>query len=153
MIERRADGDALVIQTAGRASIVVRVRGFEGISGLDSVLDVEPGRISVAHASAVVIGSLPGLDDEAIARITERRIRGLPVQDISELADQLSPDAGRRMLARYSDLSRFATVEPDAWILVARATRGTPPVTVVIEARIARAGERAAIVRQRSWSS
>ena len=129
------------------------MRGFETLGGLDSVLDVEPGRVSLAHASPTVIGALPGLGDEAIARITERRVRGLSVDDMSVLAGQLSPDAGRRMLARYSDLTRFATTEPDAWIVVSRATLGAPPVTVVIEARIARAGDRAAIVRLRSWSS
>ena len=137
----------------GSVREISRVRGFETLGGLDSVLDVEPGRVSLAHASPTVIGALPGLGDEAIARIIERRARGLTLDDMSALAGQLSPAAGRRMLARYSDLSHYATTEPDAWILEARATRGAPPVTAVIEARIARAGDRAAIVRLRSWSS
>lgn len=137
----------------GSVREIVRVRGFETVSGLDSVLDVEPGRVSLSHAPAAVIGSLPGFGDEAVARITERRARGLPLGELSELAGQLSPEGSRRMLARYSDLAHFATTEPDAWILVARATRGAPPVTIIIEARIARAGDRAAIVRLRTWSS
>lgn len=130
---------------------IARVRGFETLGGLDSVLDVEPGRISLAYAPLAVVAALPGLDGEAVGRIAERRARGLPTQEMEEFASGLSPNARRALLARYSDLARFATVEPDAWIVVSRATLGAPAVTVEIEARLVRAGARAAIVRKRAW--
>jgi general secretion pathway protein K len=129
---------------------IARVRGFETLGGLDSVLDIEPGRVSISHAPLAVIAALPGIDEEAVGRISEQRARGLPAVEIQELASGLSPDSRRALLARFSDLARFATVEPDAWIVVSRATIGAPAVSVEIEARLVRAGNRAAIVRRRA---
>ena len=128
-----------------------KVRGFESMGGLDSVLDVEPGRVSLARAPPAVMAALPGIDDEILARIAERRARGMSVGDVATLVTDLSPDTRTRLLARYSDLVNAATSEPDAWILQGRATAGAPSVTVVVEVRLVRAGDRAAIVRKRAW--
>ena len=127
------------------------VRGFESLTGLDSVLNVEPGRVSLARASLAVISALPGVDEELVARIAERRASGTPVEDLANLASQLSPAARTRLLARYADLATAATAEPDAWILQARATVGVPAVTAIVEMRLVRAGDRAAVVRKRAW--
>lgn len=130
---------------------VSRVRRFEALRGLDSVMSVEPGRVSLTHAPLAVIAALPGIGAEALGRIAEQRARGAPASDMTDLVSQLSPSARERVLARYSDLVHVATLEPDAWILQARASVGSPPITVVIEVRLVRAGDRAAIVRRRMW--
>jgi general secretion pathway protein K len=130
---------------------LARIRGLESVPGLESVFGVEPGRIALAHASMGVISALPGIDEEALSRIGERRASGAPVGDVTELASQLAPASRERLVARFSDLTRASTVDPDAWIVQSRATVGTPDVTVVVELRLTRAGARAAVVRRRSW--
>jgi general secretion pathway protein K len=132
---------------------ITRLRGFEKMRGLDSVFTVESGRVSLANAPLDVIAALPGMSEEIVARIAEERARGARVEDMAALAGALSPGARERMLARYSDLVHAATVETDAWILQARADAGAPAVTVVVELRLVRAGDRAAVVRRRTWVS
>jgi general secretion pathway protein K len=132
---------------------ITRVRGFEKMLGLDSVFTVETGRVSLADAPLDVIAALPGMSYEVVARIAEERARGARVEDMTGLAGSLSPGARERMLARYSDLVHAATVETDAWILEARADAGAPAVTVIVELRLVRAGDRAAVVRRRTWVS
>jgi general secretion pathway protein K len=130
-----------------------RVRGFESMHGLDSVFTVEPGRVSLANASLNVIAALPGASDEVVGRIQEKRSHGEPVNDMAALSGELSPGAREKMLARYPDLVHAATVETEAWILQARADAGSPAITVVVELRLVRAGDRAAVVRRRTWVS
>jgi general secretion pathway protein K len=130
---------------------LARVRGFEEMRGLDSIFGVETGRVALAHAPLSVIAALPGLGGEAKARIAEERTRGVRPEDLTAIAAQLSPDARRLMLSRYADLVHSATIEPDAWIVQGRATVGSPAVTVIVEVKLVRAGDRAAIVRSRAW--
>ncbi|MGH7620913.1 MAG: general secretion pathway protein GspK [Gemmatimonadaceae bacterium] len=130
---------------------IARVRGFEKLHGLDSLLSVEPGRVSLALAPLSVLAALPGIGEEALSRVAEQRARGAGSGDLMELTAELSPGARQRVLARYSELVHAATSEPDAWILEARATTGSPAITVVIQVRLVRAGDRAAIVRRRTW--
>jgi general secretion pathway protein K len=130
---------------------ISRVRGFETMHGLDSFFTVEPGRVSLASASLDVISALPGMSDEVVGRIEEKRSRGEPVNDMAALSGELSPGAREKMLARYPDLVHAATVETDAWVLQARADAGSPAITVIVELRLVRAGDRAAVVRRRTW--
>lgn len=132
---------------------ISRVRGFETPVGLDSLLGVEPSRIALDHAPLMVLASLPGFTAETVARIAERRMRGVPIRDLLALSGELSPGTRESLLARHPDLARLTTTEPDAWIVTSRARVGTPPVTAMIEVRLVRAGSRAAIVRRRSWVS
>ena len=132
---------------------LARVRGFEDMPGLDSIFGVETGRIALVHAPLSVIAALPGLGAEAIGRIAEERARGERPEDLTAIAAALSPDARRLMLSRYADLVHDATVEPDAWIVQGRAAAGSPAVAVVVEMKLVRAGNRAAIVRMRVWTA
>jgi type II secretory pathway component PulK len=132
------------------------VRGFgpEELpdSVLDSVLTVEPGRIVWDRAPLAVLASLPGMTPETLGVIADLRLRGLSVGDVSTLSPLLSPSAAQTLSARYADLQRLTTSEPDAWLLIARGHSGhAPVVTATIEDRIVRAGTRAAVVRR--WST
>jgi type II secretory pathway component PulK len=127
------------------------VRGFDSLARLDSLLDVEPGRISLQHAPEAVLFALPGFGPEVVGRIAELRARGQPIPDLVVLGGSVSPAAREAMLARYAHLVRLTTTEPDAWIVTARGHAGPKPVTYVLEVRLVRAGDRAAIVRRRSW--
>ena len=128
---------------------LVLVRGFATVAGLDRVAWVEPGRVAVGHAPLAVLATLPGFGEEALARVAERRARGAPDASLTALAAELSPGAREQLGARYADLVRIATTEPDAWILTARGAAGAPVVVAEIEVRLVRAGPRAADVRKR----
>ncbi|HEY9478916.1 MAG TPA: hypothetical protein VIP79_02460 [Gemmatimonadaceae bacterium] len=127
------------------------IRGFDAFTGLDSMLGVEPGRIDLGHAPLPVIAALPGFTSEAVSRVAEERLRGVPLTDILSLGARLSPSARSMLVSRYADLARLTVSEPDAWILTSRAHAGEPAIIAVAELRLVRAGSRAAIVRRRSW--
>jgi len=127
------------------------VRDFDAIGGLDSLLDVEPGRIDLSHAPLVVLAALPGFTSEAVSRVAEERLRGVPTTDLLALSDRLSPAARSTLVSFYADLARLTVTEPDAWILESRSSAGDPAITEVVELRLVRAGTRAAIVRKRKW--
>jgi general secretion pathway protein K len=133
-----------------------RVHGF-GVdvlsdSVLDAVLTVEPGRIVWDRAPPAVLASLPGMTPEAVARVMELRVRGLPVGDATTLSATLSPVAAKMLTARYGDLQRSTAAEPDAWLVTARGHDGVAPtLTATIEVRLVRAGARAAVVRR--WTT
>ena len=130
---------------------LARVRGFNNLGTFDTILTVEPGRISIATAPLLVLSSVPGFTDELLAKIAEQRAAGKQVSNLLTIAAQLSPDARDALMRHYDEATRLTSVDPDAWIVTARAERGVPPVSVTVEARIVRAGSRGAVVRYRYW--
>jgi general secretion pathway protein K len=129
------------------------VRGFASLETgvLDSLLTVEPGRVLLDRAPPAVIASLPGLGDEALARLQESRLRGEPAVDVFALDARLSPHGSELLRSRYGDLARLTVTEPDAWILTSVGHSGISAATATIEVRLERAGDRAAVVRRRAW--
>jgi len=130
---------------------LTRVRGFEALVGLDSVLGIDPDRVVLDRAPLAVVAALPGFTVEAVSHIADHRARGAPVPDLLSLGAELSPAGRSALLADYQNLVRLTTSEPDAWLITARAVAGAPPVTFVLELRLVRAGDRAAVVRRRTW--
>ena len=128
-----------------------RVRGLEHLAGLDSMFGVDPDGIVLSRAPLSVVGALPGFTSEAVSRIAEHRVRGAPIGDLLAFSAELSPVARDSLRARYQDLVRMLSPEPDAWILTVQGTVGLPPITTTLELRLARAGTRAAIVRRLTW--
>ena len=128
-----------------------RIRGMSDLPGVDTLLGVEPGRIPLGRAPLAVVASLPGIGEEAVARLAELRSRGQQPGDLLAFAAALSREARAEMLARYPELVALVTTEPDAWIVASRAGEGTRAVSATIEVRLVRAGTRAAIVRRRTW--
>jgi type II secretory pathway component PulK len=127
-----------------------RVRGWDKMH-LDSVLDVEQGRVDINLAASPVIASLPGFDEEAVFRLFELRARHERVEDIITFAHFLSPESQARLLSSVDELTHLITYEPDAWLITVTASSGEPEVSSVLEVRIVHSGTRAAIVRVRSW--
>lgn len=127
------------------------LRGYASHPRLMAALGTEPGRLPLGHAPAPLLAALPGFGPEAVARVMELRSRGEAVPDIVALGGLLSPLAREALLARYADLIRLTTTEPDAWILTSVGESGSPPIRYATEVRLVRAGDRAAIVRRRSW--
>jgi hypothetical protein len=130
---------------------LARVRGFERLGGLDSVFDVESGRISIANAPAVVLAAVPGLTHETVVRILDWRARGVQVVDLLDLLGAVSRPSGDSLFARFPDIARLATLEPDAWIVRGTGTAGLPAAEVRVELRLVRSQDRAIVVRRRVW--
>lgn len=132
---------------------IALVRGFaETGSVLDTILGVEPGRVFLARAALPVVAGLPGMGEEAVSRIAERRARGASALELLAFAGELSGEARATLVAHYAELARLTTSEPDAWILTSVARDDGSPVTAGMEIRLVRAGARAAVVRRRSWT-
>ncbi len=130
---------------------LARIRGLDQPSGLDSVFGVESGRIPLGRAPRAVLMALPGFTEELADRIAELRDRHALPADLLTLAGALSPSARDSLSARYAEVVSLVTIEPDVWIVTARARDGVSPAIATVEVRLARAGARAAVQRHRTW--
>ncbi|HET7586182.1 MAG TPA: hypothetical protein VFK13_14815 [Gemmatimonadaceae bacterium] len=127
------------------------VKGFEHLSGLDSVFGVRSGRVVINRAPLVVVGALPGFGDEAVGRIADLRARGIWLTKLEDLESDISPAAREELIAHAEELAHVATMLPEEWILTCRGTSAASPVVVIVEERLARSGRRVAVVHRRSW--
>jgi general secretion pathway protein K len=130
---------------------LARIRGLDQLSGLDSVLGVDPGRIPLGRAPRAVLMALPGFTEELADRIAELRERRALPADLLTLAGALSPSARDSLSARYAEVVSLVTIDPDVWIVTARARNGVSPPISTVEVRLARAGARTAVLRHRNW--
>lgn len=129
---------------------LARVRGFEQLPGLDSVLGTIPGRISLATAPVPVLMAVPGITRETAEQIVALQQAGAPLTDLLDITRLVSAFSASALEARYADAVRLTTPDPDAWIIRARAAFGTPAVGVRLEWRIVRAGRRSVVAETRS---
>jgi general secretion pathway protein K len=129
-----------------------RVRGWEARGGLDALLSVDSARVDLNHAPLAVLAALPGMGAEALAAVEERRRMGERLSSLAAIESRLSPAARQTLDARLPELSAYTVAEPDWWMLESRFAVGRPSVTAVVELRLVRAVERAAIVRRRTWT-
>lgn len=129
------------------------VRGLEGVPGLDSVLDVEQERVALGRAPLPVLAALPGFTEETAQRIVELRMRDALPPDLLSLAGWLSRSGRDSLAARYAEVVALVTLDPDAWIVTARAGDGGAGGNAIatVEVRLGRAGSRASVLRHRSW--
>jgi len=123
------------------------VRDLQTLTSLDSVLDVEPGPIALDRAPAAALALLPGFTEETVERVLDARARDAPISTFHELSQLLSPE----MPDASARLPGLAVFQPTAWVITARATNGMPPITAVVEVRLARSRGGTVITRWRSW--
>ncbi len=127
------------------------VRGFDDalVARLSPLLTTRgTGAINVNAAPAVVIATLPGMSDEAVALLI-RRLAGQPVRNTDELGALLS-SAGRAILyASYPEFLRATTVAPMQLVAaVDGGVHGTPLVARVTLTLVPVAGRLAVIRRE-----
>ena len=127
-----------------------RVRGFETVRGLDSVVAVEPGRVSLATAPVSVLLAVPGITRETAEKIVELSNIGTPINDLISVVGLVSRSSADSLSERFPDASRATTPDPDAWVITVRAKKGSPAATVVLRWRIIRTGRRCDVVSTRS---
>jgi hypothetical protein len=143
---RHAEGSVRPLNDARELS---RVRGFENLARFDSVVSVEPGRISLATAPITVLLAVPGVTAELATAIVARQQAGAPIADLSEALASVSEASAATLASRYSDAVRMTTADPDAWLLRSIASSGLPPNTFVLQWRLGRVGRRIVVLRVR----
>jgi hypothetical protein len=126
------------------------VRGFEELARFAPVLATEPGRVSLAHASADVLSTVPGITRETADLIASLAADGTPVSDVSVVAGRVSAQSASELMSRYPEIVRATTADPDAWMLEVEAKNGEPATTVVVQWRLVRTGRRVMVVRSRT---
>lgn len=129
---------------------IAAVRGIEGLPEVAALLGVEPGRILLTRAPLAVLATLPGMSPSVLAVVEQRRTAGDSALDLPRLAASLPADARDGLLRHTSALTALATASPDAWLIAAEASDGSPPVTARLELRVVRSGRRLAVMRRRS---
>jgi general secretion pathway protein K len=127
-----------------------RVRGFDQLRGLDTVLATTAGRVSLATASVPVLVTVPGITRETADQIFALQQAGTPLRDLVDVAPLVSRRSAALLEARYADALRASTPNPDAWLVRVRAANGTPAVSVQLEWRLVRSGRRAVVAETRS---
>jgi general secretion pathway protein K len=127
-----------------------RVRGFEQIAAFAPFLTTETGRVSLATASVPVLRSVPGFTRETADRIAGLQAASTPPADVTSLLGMVSPASADSLRDHFPEIMRMTTPDPDAWILAARCTVGSPPVSVTLAHRLLRAEKRAVVVSSRS---
>ena len=140
---------------------LLRVRGFDewdaavrpGRDSLHLLFTAEPGRIVLERAPAAVLASLPGMTEETIARLLERRLRrALSLSEPLALGGELSVASRDSLHRHYAEFVQRITLEPEAWLLTVRSPaqvgRGATGPSAAVDLRLVRAGSRAAIVRR-----
>ena len=128
-----------------------RVRGMEAVGDALAILGIESGRLSLAIAPLRVLASLPGMTPGALARLEELRTSSEPPTTLAAFAGLLPPFARDSIHASFAELSRLATIDPEMWIVTARARRDEGAAAATIELRLVRSGTRAVVVRSREW--
>lgn len=113
-------------------------------------LDVDPGRISLNHAAPEVLGTVPGLTPEVIARIATERAAGRYIDDVLNLRTLVSNQSADSLIAQYPVVVRMSTTLPDAWQLIAISRVGAPPIKIRLQLTIVRDGRSAVPIRWRT---
>jgi general secretion pathway protein K len=127
-----------------------RVRGFEDIAGLDSVVTTEPGRVSLATAPVSVLMAVPGITRETAEQIVALQVAGTPLTDLLSVTGSISEASASALATRYTDAVRATTPDPEAWLVRVRVSRGLPAVSVRLEWRVIRTGPRCLVAHTRS---
>jgi general secretion pathway protein K len=126
------------------------VRGLEVFAGLTQWLGVEAARIPLGSAPLQVLATVPGFTPELLNRIAIERENGSDILDILALASHVSPATRDSVMAYYPEIARLVTADPDSWIIRADGRAGSPPMHVVLEAKLVlRENTRAGLVRRR----
>jgi hypothetical protein len=151
----RVDGREIALQIAAArdSAAVADIRELDVLlphvdwTDYDSLLGVEPGRVAISRAPQPALRAIPGFDEEIAAAVVAARESRGPLADLTDVLALVSRHSARELEERFQDAARAATADPDAWILRSTASNGNPPIRAMLEWRIIREGDHAAIVR------
>jgi hypothetical protein len=147
----------LRLRAAGPITDLAQVASVPGVdSAALSLLTVDgPGQVNANAAGPRVLGALPGLMPEAVARLRERRRLGRPITSLDALAADVSPAARAQLLAHYADLARELVFTPPVLLVTAGGwvggVGGRDRLHTAIEVLAVPLPGRLAVVRRRMW--
>lgn len=125
------------------------IRGLAEIGGLDSQVGVDVGRVSLRHAPAAVLASLPGFSSDVVEQVIEARQHSVAALELNAITAAVSGTARDSLLTHFPQLVQMTSSIPEFWTIRSHAYGEDNRVEALVEMRIMRSGRRAAIVRRR----
>jgi hypothetical protein len=107
-------------------------------------------RINLNEADARVLRAVPGFSEEAVIRIVQHRVTGVPFRSPDEALASLAPGERLAVLARYSDFAHVAITRPTVLVGHATGVAGKRALEATLTVTLVPAGNRVAIVRVES---
>lgn len=107
--------------------------------------------IALNAASRPVLLTVPGLNEEIVGRLLQRRRIGAFLEDERELLDGVTDQSAQALLERYTDLVAVTSLDPLGWSLLVTANTGSPSVTSALEVILVRGSDRVAVQERRVW--
>lgn len=126
-----------------------RVRGFEEMEGLDTVLSAEPGRLFLGEASLPALGAVSGFTPELVQRIADARAAGEDIPTLLSITSDLSVATRDSLIAHFPEITKLTSPDPDAWILTAIGRDASGRSEASIELRLLRAGATVQVARRK----
>lgn len=122
------------------------------VPGLERYADIlttrGTGVVSINAAPAKVLRVVPGLSEEAVRLIVERRASGRLLQSADELAGTLSSPGRRVLLAQYMEFIRAATFVPPQLVAVVEGGVSGTPIVARATLTVVPVPERLAVIRR-----
>ena len=161
---RRANGAERDDYLAAGAPVLPRNGPFADVDELRRVMGVDDaifkllrpyltvvgtGIINVNSAESPILSTLPGMTDEAVAVILERRRAGRPIANLDELANALSSPARTILLANMSALLPRVVFSTREILVRADAGPAGGASLAHLEALVVRGGNNAYVVWRR----
>jgi type II secretory pathway component PulK len=108
------------------------------------------GRINLNEADARVLRAVPGFSEDAVMRIVQHRVTGVPFRSPDDALASLAPGERRAVLARYNEFAHVAITRPTVLVAHATGAAGKGALEATMTVTLVPAGNRVAIVRVES---
>lgn len=128
---------------------LTRVRGFEQLASAERFVSVEDPRIYIGAAPPEVLASIPAFSPAIVDHILQMRADGRPIDDLILVLDGVPQSDADSALARFPEIRRVTSLDPEAWTLTIRAAIRPDAPALTLEQRIERNGDRTLVARTR----
>lgn len=124
------------------------LKEFDGHSvPLKTRIGTDTARVSLDHAPAEVLMTIPGFSPEVVDRVIERRGASYLSVSMIELIDMVSAGSAEQLREHFPEIMRTAVADTEGWLLVVEAESGFPPISSQLRIALVRHGTGAATVR------
>ncbi|MCL4213528.1 MAG: general secretion pathway protein GspK [Gemmatimonadales bacterium] len=127
------------------------IPGLEQDVAVTVYLGVESGRVSLMHAPAPVLQSLPGFSDDAVLYLLALRQSPRSVGSLQDVVAAAPSSARARLMAAFEQLSLRATLDPDGWRLIATVRDSRTGGRTTVEQEVRRQSDGLLLARESTW--